>query len=229
MTEPPTRDVQGIFDQLLVERGGAAVLGVSGCAIVRAAAVVLAAADLDVKAAATAVALLEQLPQAKPVQQPAASRSAYDLGLLNDRELDGLHYLLSRCEGLARGSRPPRPDRHLRGGRAETPREYRFRELGRRWDAVEHEGCRVSAGEARELGEAIISLLPCTNGVPLLTIPDLWPEFFRYVQHQRKRDEATMAAVAPTPAAPAANGKVVPLHERIGNRPPYRREEPSWP
>jgi len=226
MTEPPTSDVQGIFDQLLVERGGAAILGVSGCAIVRAAAVVLAAPDLDAKAAATAVALLEQLPKAKPVQQPAASTTPLDPEVLTDRELDGLYYLLGCAD---RGARPRRPDRHLRGGRAETPREYRFRELGRRWDAVEHEGCRLSASEARELGEVIVSLLPRNSGTPLLTIPDLWPEFFRYVQHQRERDEAAMAAVAPTPAALAANGKVVPLHERIGNRPPYRREEPSWP
>jgi hypothetical protein len=183
MTEPPTSDVQGIFDQLLVERGGAAILGVSGCAIVRAAAVVLAAADLDAKSAATAVALLAQLPEARPVQAATASAPSYDLEALNDRELDGLHYLLSRCERFAQGSRPRRPDRHLRGGRAETPREYRFRELGRRWDEVEHEGCRLSASEARELGEAIVSLLPRSGGTLLLTIPDLWPEFFRYVQH----------------------------------------------
>jgi hypothetical protein len=226
MTESVTSDVQGIFDQLLAERGGTAVLGVSGCAIVRAVAVALAADDLDTKAAAVALGLLEQLPKAKPVQQPAASTAPLDLEALTDRELDGLHYLLSRCE-YTRGCRPRRPDRRLRGGRAETPREYKFRELGRRWDEVEHEGCRLSAGEARELGEAIVALLPRNSGTPLLTIPDLWPEFFRYVQHQRERDEAAMAAAAPTPAAPAANGKVVPLHERIGNRPPYRREEPS--
>ena len=228
MTVLATSDVQGIFDQLLVERGGAAVLGVSGCAIVRAAAVALAAADLDARSAATAAALLAQLPAARPAQ-PTASTSNYDLEALEDRELDGLHYLLSRCERFARGCQPKRPDRRLRGGRAETLREYKLRELGRRWDEIEHEGRQLSADEARELGEAIAALLPRNSGTPLLTIPDLWPEFFRYVQHQRERDEAAMAGVASTPAAPAANGKVVPLHERIGNRPPYRRGEPSWP
>ncbi len=154
--------------------------------------------------AADVVALRSQLPPAAQTQ-PTASRSDYDVSALSDHELDGLLYLLSRCERNSRGAHPRRPDRRLRGGRCESMREYRLRELGRAWDRVEREGRSPTADEAQAFGEAIETLLPKHNGTPLMTVADLWPFYFEYVAQQReRRDEAVAPAPATAAAAPSA-------------------------
>lgn len=152
-------DVQAVFDALVRENGGVDVLGVAGCARVRAAAVILADPDLDARGAATAAALLAQMP-APPRPSPAApSTSRYDLAALTDRELDGFFYLGSKADRRSEGWRPARPDRRLRGSRCKTPREFALRQFARSW--TRSSGPAASRARPRRLSSAGSSRRNC--------------------------------------------------------------------
>jgi hypothetical protein len=187
--------------------------------------------------AADIVSLRQMLPERGVAAAAARPPSRHDLRLLSDRELDGLHYLLTRCcLDVTKETAPLRPDRRLRGGRSETTREFALRQLGAEWDRLEREGRRPSAAEALRYRDILMAQLPKHHGVPLLTMPELGFPRFEYGAYRpteaaapkvtesatAERHAGDAAATAEPPRASNVVG--VPSWQRRGNAPPIVTE-----
>jgi len=200
-------DVDEVYGELVRERG---LVSVTDKALAHKVACALCDDGADV---ALVGRLLEQLPAKVEAAPVPPSSPLHDLRRLNDKQLAEMERLML----IAEGDTPPK---RRRSGRMLTRRQLRLRQLGAEWDELERAGHKVDDAEWAKFGAVILALLPMHNGAPLGTIPGLWPQFFRYVEHMRGRDEGTGVAAVPAaadaavPAAPTAtNGSnVVPMH-----------------
>jgi hypothetical protein len=106
-------DAQSIFEGLIAERGGRERFDVSGLAIANKLATLLAS-DTD-GSAATIASLCELLPP-----KPTAGDETWDLSLLTDEQFK----TLDRLCAIARGEKPPTPEKSRKGPPKRSYREH---------------------------------------------------------------------------------------------------------
>jgi hypothetical protein len=205
----------GVFGEIIGERGGIHALSASHIAIARALATELSSGDINAKVVADLMALL---PPPKPGPRP-------DWSKLSDEQLNEAHRLMA----IACGTEPPAP---LPPEAPQTMREREAMQLAKRLDAVEARGDTMSEDDLIATRNCVLTMvlpmtLPARLWAPYSPTPPSAPAFVPEPDPETTRPRPSLSH-GEAIGNGSGNSNVVPLGIGPGN-PAFDRDKRGWP